>query len=99
MKLINDFKENTIGKKKNKKLVNYAGDFSELKGDQIRVIYQRIKDNNYLIYGAFVKKDDRTPRELFINIINRNGVISENPQEIEEPLNEYVSKNKRKWTR
>jgi len=97
--LIDKFKDNTISNKKNKKLVDFGREFSELKDDQIRIIYKRIKDNNYLIYGAFIKKDDWKYRTDFKNVINRVGTISENPLELEKEIDEYINEHQRKWSR
>ena len=96
--LISKFKDNTISNKKNKKL-DFNSEFSELKDDQIRIIYKRIKDNNYLIYGAFIKKDDRKYRADFNNVIGRVGIISENSLDIESELEQFIGDNQRKWSR
>lgn len=98
MELINKFRNNEISDKKNKKLFETDG-FSELKDDQIRIIYKRIKDNNYLIYGAFIKKDDWKYRSDFKNVINRVGTVSDNPDELESELEEFITANQRKWSR
>lgn len=98
LELVNKFKSGNIGNKKIKRL-SYKSEFYELKDDQIRIIYKNIKDNDYLVYGVLIKKDDWKYRTEFFNIIARVGSISENSEEIETQLNEYVSNNRRKWSR
>lgn len=99
--LISGFKNNALSKKKNKRMTENASarGFLELKEDQVRVIYKKIKDNNYLIYGAFVKKDDRKYRRQFDSVVVRAGFISDNPSAIEEELMNYINDNGRKWSR
>lgn len=100
-KLIEDLKNNSISKKKTKRMTENANvrGFLELKDDQIRIIYKKINDNNYLIYGAFIKKDDRKYKVQFNSVVTRTGVISSDSLVIEEELHKYVDENSRKWSR
>lgn len=98
LELIDLFKKGILSKKKKNRLIDFAGDFSELKGDQIRIIYKRIKDNNYVIYGAFVKKEDNRSKNI-MSLINRIGVVGKNSEQIEDQINDYVINNSRKWSR
>lgn len=96
--LMDDFKNNCTLDKSNK-ILPYKGGFAEIKGDQIRIMYKRINNNDYLFYGAFIKKDDWKYRIDFNKIIGRSGKISENSSEIEEKINNYIKTNQRKWSR
>ena len=92
--LIEEFKTG-IGVKKVKKL-SHRDSFCELKDDQIRIILKRLQENNFVVYGAFIKKENRSHNNNeFLSIISRSGEISREDSE----LREYVEENGRKWTR
>lgn len=98
IEIFNDFKS-SVAKKSNSKPLTNMGGFFEIKNDQIRIIYRRAPGDKYIIYGVIVKKDNRIPISVRKNILSRNGVISENSEEIEKQIEEYISNNHRKWTR
>lgn len=96
--LMDDFKHD-VSNGKHKKLLYSGAGFSEIKGDQIRIIYKKIDSNSYLFYGAFIKKDDWKYRVDFKRVIGRTGAISKNPLEIEANIDDYINNNQRKWSR
>ena len=61
----------------------YPGN-SEIKDDQIRIIYRHIKDNEYVIIGVFIKKDDN-PMNLYKIHCNRktDSIVDSNTVEEE----------------
>ena len=101
IKLIQGFKQNTLSKKKIKRMIENqrSKGFLELKDDQIRILYKKISSHDYVVYGAFVKKDDRKYKIDLFNVCDREGNISDDSCLIEEELNKYVSENSRKWSR
>jgi len=98
IEIFNDFKS-SVAKRTNSKPLASMGGLFEIKDDQIRIIYKRAPGDKYIIYGVIVKKDNRIPISVRKNILSRNGVISENSEEIEKQIEEYLSNNHRKWTR
>ena len=42
-------------------------EYRELRWDQVRIVYKHLSENNYLIVGAFVKKDNND-RNTYGNI-------------------------------
>ena len=84
--------------------------FRELRGDQTRIIYRNLVDNNILIVGSFIKKDDNDRKEYYKMAKRLPDTMYdyycenyENLQEISEQtyLNivKYVDENKRKGSR
>ena len=90
----------SFGKTFNSNNKNTKG-YSEIRDDQIRIIYKHLTDNNYLIMGVFTKKDDNAPR-IYDNICNRPSNIileeSEVSLMVENRLKEYFN-NMRKGNR
>lgn len=72
LNLINGFIKNNIRLKKLTNNKNLRNAF-ELKGDQIRIIINHVKDNIYCILGIFTKKCDND-KKTYENIFNRNMI-------------------------
>lgn len=99
LKLIMDFKYGEIGPDKFRSVVSFDKIYElKLPTNQIRVVMEKLDNNEYLVCGAFIKKVDNG-RKKYERIVKRVGTVSEDPELIEEQLTEYVNKNKRKWTR
>lgn len=111
-KLLDKLKENnlnsseiTVFRNTNKRLKN----FQELRDDQVRILFKRIFDNNYLIIGVGIKKTDNDLK-MYFNLSNRNQEIDitdsltynrnlEISSMIEENIDSYIKNNSRKGTR
>lgn len=96
--LISGLKNGTLPISHIKRLAHRKG-FYELKDDQIRIIFTKGDNNSYLIYGAFVKKDDWKYRKDFNRVIGRTINIGENSLDTEANIEEFVKTKKRKGTR
>jgi hypothetical protein len=87
--LLTDFKEgeNTMKKefKTFKKGSGIVAGLSEMKGDQIRIIYKHIKDNIYCIIGAFTKKGDND-RQMYTTMGNRLIPDTSSQEKLENQL-------------
>lgn len=88
---------------------NRLKEFRELRSDQIRVLYKKIFENNYLILGVGVKKNTND-RNMYYTICNRDQTIDlstvekynrnlEVSSEVEEQINSYIQTNSRKGIR
>lgn len=61
-------------------------DYSELRDDQVRIIYKHVGNNNYLILGAYVKKVDNLNR-LNVTVVGRDRSIDYlNPEILSDAL-------------
>ena len=85
---------------------NRLKEVRELRSDQIRILYKKIFENNYLILGIGVKKTDND-LNMYYTISNRNQTIDlstvekynrnlEVSYEVEEKINSYIQTNSRK---
>lgn len=88
---------------------NRLKEVRELRSDQIRILYKKIFENNYLILGIGVKKTDND-LNMYYTISNRNQTIDlstvekynrnlEVSSEVEEQINSYIQTNSRKGIR
>ena len=111
-KLLDKLKENnlnsseiTVFRNTNKRLKN----FQELRDDQVRILFKRVFDNNYLIIGVGIKKTDNDLK-MYFNLSNRNQEIDitdpltynrnlEISSMIEENIDSYIKNNSRKGIR
>lgn len=107
--LLVDFKS----RKRDKKIIKYLDDKSgktnqELKDDQVRIIIKRIKDDIYVVTGAFVKKDnnDRKTYAKFKNRIipkidteTQMQIYLELAKQVEIELENKIKEEGRKGTR
>lgn len=110
-KLLEGFKNNTLqerfieGFTANGKLKGYK----KLKDDQVRIVFRKINNNNYLILGIFVKKENRATKE-YVNIVKRDYdyniddelIYSDKLSEsdiIYDNLMNYIDSNSRKGNR
>lgn len=83
--------------------------FSELRDDQVRIIYKHIFNNNYLIIGAFVKKTDAdlvkygaiASRKIDFDITTEELLNKEleNAAKSEEAIYGFIDENARKGRR
>lgn len=98
---IEEFRNGTIAVKDDRAMVTLSKmkKFKEIRGDQIRIIYKKIGDNDYLIYGVFIKKDDKKFKFDYYKVGQRIGKVSDDPLGIESQFCEYVNSHKRKWSR
>ena len=97
--------EITVFRNTNKRLKN----FQELRDDQVRILFKRVFDNNYLIIGVGIKKTDNDLK-MYFNLSNRNQEIDitdpltynrnlEISSMIEENIDSYIKNNSRKGIR
>lgn len=81
----------------------------ELKDDQVRIVFNHICDNNYLIIGCDVKKSDNK-RNFYEKMFRRIALITEEEkarilsnhvaqEQTELNIKEYINTNKRKGNR
>ncbi len=84
-------------------------EYRELRWDQVRIVYKHLSENNYLIVGAFVKKDNND-RNTYGNIASRYNSIDistsqllekelQNSSIVESRLFNYIDENRRKGSR
>lgn len=84
----------------NKKLNSYR----ELRGDQIRILFKNIENNNYLFMGVGQKKEDMD-RNFYINCVKRDEKVTITDEEIIKSNETYdrvmnfIEENKRKGNR
>ena len=62
--LIVRFEKNTLSSVKTRNLDDGFPGLKEIKNDQVRILYRHLKDNEYVIVGAFLKKRDLSLRDL-----------------------------------
>lgn len=110
-KLLEGFKNNTLvdreidGFTANGKLKGYK----KLKDDQVRIVFRNINNNNYLILGIMIKKENRATRD-YVSIVKRDYAYNiDNELEYMTKLNEsniiydnlmdYIENNGRKGNR
>ena len=62
----------------------YPGNL-EIKDDQIRIIYRHIKDNEFIIIGIFIKKDNN-PKYLYQTYCSRKPISIVNSNNVEEEI-------------
>ncbi len=96
-KLMNDFKK---GKRSNLKPLRSLHGYSEIKDDQIRIVFKPMGSNMALIMGVFIKKstsDDPNYR----GIIGRQTIeVGEDySKEVEDYYKRYIEENSRKGSR
>lgn len=85
IELIIKFKKGKLAPSQQKQLNEaFPGNF-EIKDDQIRIIYRHIKDNEYVIVGVFLKKDDN-PINEYKRICSRNISLTIEEEKIEVAL-------------
>lgn len=94
---INEFKKGTSNKLK--PLKGKHG-FSEIKDDQIRIIFKPIGLSQAIIMGVFIKKDTND-RDMFNKLTERSLELTseEYNKEVEEFFTNYIKENSRKGTR
>lgn len=66
--------------------------YSEIRDDQIRIIYKRLKDNEYAIVGAFIKKADNNLL-TYQTICERNQRLLISDEEFEKNFFEQLTQN------
>ncbi|HPF83425.1 MAG TPA: hypothetical protein PLV83_04610 [Bacilli bacterium] len=106
LELLDKFKYGKTNTKNDKSFKNNKNleHFRELKKDQIRILYRRIKDNNFLVVGAFQKQAD-VDLNNYNRMVNRNKTIilddqlKQQYEVIEERVREYINDNIRNRTR
>lgn len=109
-KLLSKFKNGTLSKTEYRNLLkigNYRG-FSELRFDQVRIIVKHVKDNIFMIYGVFIKKEDNDML-MYRKMLNRMipDIGNENKLEqylqlseiIEKEIEKIIKEKGRKTTR
>lgn len=96
--LITSFKKNKLGPNEKKNLRNYLAGYSELRDDQIRIIYKHIKNNEYIILGIMLKKEN-TAATMYKNICYRDDTYYVDAEEsIFKILDESYHRGGRKNT-
>jgi len=110
-KLLEGFKNDTLPKVNMDSFVSKSllKGYKKLKDDQIRIIYRKIFDNNYLVLGIILKKAMDANRQ-YVGVINRDynydisteelykGALDES-ETIYTNLIDYLDKNSRKGNR
>lgn len=80
--LIIGFKKNILPNKQLKALNHRYSGLLEIKDDQIRILYKHLKDNEYIIMGVMIKKEDRASL-LYTTIYDRNENMYVDEEEAE----------------
>lgn len=87
------FKKGLLSKMETKTLNEYCPGLLEIRADQIRIMYKRIKENDFIIVGVFLKKTDMS-RYHYDKYNHRNLSNYISGDEIEEELFSMIEKNK-----
>lgn len=83
--LIIKFKKGKLRPTQTKQLKDPNAGFSEIKDDQLRIIYKHLENNEYLILGVFSKKDNNKIIE-YNKICGRKPDIIFKDEDIEEDI-------------
>ena len=86
------FKKDALTLNEEKRLNEAFPGVSEMRGDQIRILYSHLKNNEYLIIGVFTKKDNND-RFRYSKARNRNLDIGIEDTVIEPDIFEYLETN------
>ncbi len=94
------FKKGKLMPSQSKELTesNKVRGYSEIRDDQIRIIYKNIKDNEYAIIGAFIKKEDN-PKDTYPNMCKRNQDLLISDEVFEKDFFEELTENAHKGGR
>ncbi|MCI5733174.1 MAG: hypothetical protein MR296_04025 [Tenericutes bacterium] len=91
-KLIDGFKYDNLGKNNYGNLFEAFPGLKEIRGDQIRIIYRNINENNFVILGVFTKKSNNDLLE-YNKYSKRSYHNLNSEEEIQTKLDEIFSKS------
>ena len=92
------FKKDRLPKTYLKPITELGTGTSEIKDDQIRIVFRRVKDNEYAIMGIFVKKDNND-RMMYRKLAGRNMSTLLSGEEIENEVFNLLNLKKHKGGR
>ncbi len=79
------FRKNRLFPSQTKPLNEAYPGISEIRDDQIRITYKHLKDNEYVLLGVFIKKDDNPIKQYKI-YCNRTPISIINSKDVEEEI-------------
>ena len=66
---------------------------AELRDDQLRILFKKDENNNYVIIGAFIKKEDND-RKNYVKFYNRGISVILPKEEAEKSLFDKIANSK-----
>ena len=91
--LLIKFKKDALAPSELKYLNEAFPGMGELRDDQLRILFKRDENNNFVIIGAFIKKDDND-RKNYVKFYNRGISVILPKEEAEKSLFDKIANSK-----